>query len=69
MEEPPVYKEVTECEDCDASELVGSESHEFTELLLALSYLVLLDFLLSFVLKPLDYLFLNCKSFLNLFAA
>lgn len=59
MEKPPVNEEIAESKNGDTSKLVGSESNEFAELLLALSNLVLLYFFLSLVLKPLNYVFFN----------
>ena len=59
MEKPPVNEEIAESKNGDSSKLVGSESNEFAELLLALSNLVLLYFFLGLVLKPLNYVFFN----------
>ena len=59
MKKPPVNEEIAESKNGDTSKLVGSESNEFAELLLALSNLVLLYFFLGLVLKPLNYVFFN----------
>lgn len=59
MKKSPVNKEIAESKNGDTSKLVGSESNEFAELLLALSNLVLLYFFLGLVLKPLNYVFFN----------
>jgi hypothetical protein len=59
VKKPPVNEEIAESKNGDTSKLVGSESNEFAELLLALSNLVLLYFFLGLVLKPLNYVFFN----------
>ena len=59
MKKSPVNEEIAESKNGDTSKLVGSESNEFAELLLALSNLVLLYFFLGLVLKPLNYVFFN----------
>ena len=68
MKKPPVNEEIAESKNGDTSKLVGSESNEFAELLLALSNLVLLYFFLGLVLKPLNYVFFNYQSFLYFIA-
>jgi len=59
VEKPPVNEEIAESKNGDTSKLIGPESDEFAELLLALPDLVLLYFFLGLVLKPLDYVFFN----------
>ena len=61
MQKTSVNKEVTESEKRDSSELISSKPNQFTELLLALSNLILLYLFLSLVFESLNDILLNEK--------
>jgi hypothetical protein len=69
VKETPVYKQVAKGEQRDTPKLVRPETNEFSELLLALSHLILLYFLLGFVFESLDDVFLNLEGFFDFITA
>ena len=65
MKESSVHKQVSEGQNSNTCKLVRSEPNELTKLLFSFSDLILFDFLLSFILKSLNYILLYLQLMFN----